>query len=384
MTEYIQSKFKTTRIVDGKLRKVIVDIFGGIINKNPTKDELKELKPYIGNFWNYVKNLPAKEKKEYLLGFIRYFHFKEKRVPTCYDFTNNLKYPSFNIYINVFGSWNDAIREAGLNLFRNCTDEELLDYPIKFYEENGKPPTERDFNNNPKYPNSGLYLRRFGWQKALKIIGLGVDSMVRRGIIDTNQQKGRLGELFVIDHFEEIGAIDKAGENCKNSYDGICPKGYNYDVKTSKYHGLWDFHLTNINIDEIEWFYLLAFNSDYTELLYAWRAPAIDFIEDIEKGRRLQIGINSDWKRNLENMKEYLITERIKPIFERWLTNIKNQDNSKESIVKNAREKIFKVHMIKDNMTDILRRRYELMMGFIETLSSEDDPAKLCISNNWY
>jgi len=40
--------------------------------------------------------------------------------------------------------------------------------------------------------------------------------------------------------------------------------------------------------------------------------------------------------------------------------------------------------MIKDNMTDILRRRYELMMGFIETLSSEDDPAKLCISNNWY
>lgn len=35
--------FISTRIIDGKLRKVIVDNIGTITNRNPTKEELKGL-----------------------------------------------------------------------------------------------------------------------------------------------------------------------------------------------------------------------------------------------------------------------------------------------------------------------------------------------------
>ena len=127
---------------------------------------------------------------------------------------------------------------------------------------------------------------------------------MKRGYIETSFQKGRLGEIFVLDHFNEIGS-DLSGENMNSPCDGICPKGYNYDVKTShlsenRLH--WRFHLDNFNIDEIEWFYLLAFNEDYTKLLFAWRIPALDLMKDIEKGL-IDIYFN-----NIKNFKEYEIT----------------------------------------------------------------------------
>lgn len=42
----IESRFVSTIIVGGKPRKVIVDICRDIINRNPTKEELKSLRPY--------------------------------------------------------------------------------------------------------------------------------------------------------------------------------------------------------------------------------------------------------------------------------------------------------------------------------------------------
>lgn len=338
MIEYKWSKFKTIRIIDEKLRKVIVDICGDIINRSSTNEDMKSLKQHITV--RDVLKLPEEEMKKYLLEFIKYFYYKEIRVPTAKDFRNNPKYPSSHTYQNVFGSWNNAIVAAGFqtNLgYRGggkslYTNEELLGYLIQFYEENGRSPTTEDFANNPRYPGKSIYWERFGgWQKALILIGLDIDSMVRRGVIDTNQQKARLGELFVLDHFEEIGVVDLSGKNCTSFCDGICPKGYNYDVKVSYFNiSYWYFNLKNKNIDRIEWFYLLAFNEGFTELLYVWRIPARNIIDDIRNG---YMYIN---KKRIENMKEYLITERIKPMFENWLDNIKVQDNSKEAIVQDA------------------------------------------------
>jgi len=339
MTENKWSRFISVRLIEGKPKKVIVDICGDIININPIKKELLGLKKEED-----VKisrghcNLSGEELKEYLLEFLRYFYYKEGRIPKKTDFQNNPKYPSSDIYYRVFGSWSNAIREAGLAPYYNMTDEEVLNYLIQFYEINGRPPSENDFKYDPRYPSFGTYVNRFGsWQRALKLTGLDTDSLVKKGIIDTEIQKGRLGELFIKDHYDEIGAIDLSGMNCLSHYDGICPDGYRYDVKCShlrKTH--WAFHINNSYIEEIEYYYLIAFNDDWTDLLYAWRIPSSDFLKDFDKGY-IYVGINSNWEYNVENMNKYLITKKVRPIFEKWLNNIKNQDNSKEVIVRESR-----------------------------------------------
>lgn len=338
------SKFRTDRIVDGKPRKVIVDICGNIINNNPTDEELKQIKKYPDIGGREISQLQEREKKTYLLEFLRYFYYKEGRVPFLIDFDSNKNYPSPKVYMKVFGSWNNAIREAGLQPrsrggknAKTCTDEELLKLLIQFYEEKGISPTVKDFNKDPKYPSYITYTRRFGsWQKALKLVCLDIDSMTRRGVIETLQQKGRLGEIFVIDHFNEIGSIDLSGENSNSSCDGICPKGYGYDVKTAYFgyeRSCWLFNLKNTNIDKIDWFYLLAFNEDFTELLYAWRIPASDLMGEIEKGRIL-IGLDNAYANNIKNLKEYEITEKIKPVCEKRRKNLRRW--TKEEILIDA------------------------------------------------
>lgn len=329
------SKFKSVRIVNGKQKSVIVNICGEILNKNPTKDDLKNIKPEISI--RELCKLPGQELKDCLLEYLKYFYYKEGKIPASLDFYKNPKYPSRELYRNVFVSWNSAIRDAGLipNRHRQLNNKELLTYLIQFYEENGRPPVAIDFYKNPKYPGRELYRKVFkSWQNALKFVGLDIDSMIKRGYIETSDQKGRLGEIFVFDHFNEIG-YDLSGENKNSSCDGICPQGYNYDVKTSyfKENGLfWRFHLDSVDIDEIEWFYLLAFNEDYTKLLFAWRIPALDLIEDIEKGQ-IWIHVN-----NLESLKEYEITEKIKHIYEKWRNNLRKW--TKEEILADARSKL--------------------------------------------
>ena len=315
MSEY---RFVSTRIVDGSSRNVIVDICGDIINRNPTREELKDLRP----------ELLKKEKvndKDILLEFLRYFNEKEGRPPKEEDFTHNPRYPSIRPYIDRFGSWNAAKADAGLinQRSKKYTEEELLEFLRKFERENGRPPTKRDFDNNPEYPSVQAYISMFGnWRNALKLVCLDVDSMIRKGVIETIDQKRRLAEILILEHFDKKEeAKDLSGENPLSHYDGICPRGKPYDVKSSALLSherflFWRFNLDNYSKDEIEWYYLLAFDEDYSELLYVWRIPAWDFMEYIEKGH-ISIGIN-----RVENMKQYEITEKIKPIFNNWLDKI--------------------------------------------------------------
>lgn len=75
---------------------------------------------------------------------------------------------------------------AGLqtNRVTNATDDELLGYLSWFYEDNGRPPTARDFIYNTKYPGFTIYQKRFGsWDKALKLVGLDVDTMIIKGVL---------------------------------------------------------------------------------------------------------------------------------------------------------------------------------------------------------
>jgi hypothetical protein len=244
MVEYYKSK----RIVD-RLKWVIVDETGKVVNNSPNKDELKGLE---------------REQKE-----------------------------------------NYKIRN------RVYTDEQLLWYLIQFYQKYGRPPTQRDFTNNFEYPNYQVYIKRFkNWSNALKLVELDVESMVRKGIVETDQQKARFSEIIIRDNFVNP-SIDLAGKNQCSPCDGICPNGKTYDVKSSGLHcdTQYIFRTNNKHKEEIEIYYLLGFNENYTELMYAWRIPG-----EIAEKDNFIVGLKSRAKFNVRNMKQYDITEELREV----------------------------------------------------------------------
>lgn len=247
-----EEKYKDWRMIDGKPKWIVVDDNRNIINRDHTKDELKGLKGF------------PKEK------------------------------------------YNNKRR-------RYYTDEQLLNYLIQFYKKYGRPPTMEDFKNNSEYPNPITYQKRFGsWTNALKMVGLDVESMIEKGVIITRQQKARFAEIIVIDHFEK-NPIDLAGENQNSPCDGICPNNKTYDVKSSKlmeYNGtlFWQFHTNNEHKDNIEIYYLLAFNEDWTKLKYGWRIPG-----EIAEKDKFYVGL-----KNCNNMKEYDITDKIRDVLKKY------------------------------------------------------------------
>lgn len=243
MTNHI---YTGIRILDKKQKKVIVDLFGDIINRNPTKEELKDLRPELSR-------QEMSNDKDILLEFLRYFNDKEGRPPSENDFKHNRKRPSYMSYVNMFGNWNSALKQVELD----------------------------------------------------------VDSMVKKGTIMTNDQKARFAELKIIDHFKHH-PIDLAGKNKNNPYDGICPNGNIYDVKSSKLYKIgnryhYQFATNNKYKDEIEIYYFLGFNEDYTILEHAWRIPG-----EMVDGNYFYIAsritkIYNNNTRDIESMKRYII-----------------------------------------------------------------------------
>lgn|SRR3990167_1902820 len=164
------------------------------------------------------------------------------------------------------------------------------------------------------------------WNNALKLVGMNWDTMIEQGNLETANQKGRSWEILVRDilngkSYLENKSVDLSGENCHSTYDGICPNGKTYDAKSSKLHigGYWSFHTANKDKDEdkeaIEVYHFGAFNEDYIKLLYVWEAPG-----EMVESDYFYVGINGINCRefNVENMKEYDITDKFKELYERY------------------------------------------------------------------
>jgi hypothetical protein len=199
---------------------------------------------------------------------------------------------------------------------QSYTKEQLLWYLIQFYEKYGRPPGQNDFTNNSEYPSFMTYRNYFGsWSAALKLVGLDVESMVKKGIIETIEQKRRFGEMIIRDHFKEY-SIDLAGENCRSHCDGICPNGKNYDVKSSRFYKdykRYEFGIKNKYKDEIEIYYFLAFNEDWTKLNYGWRIPG-EFVAS----SAFTVGTNLGYEFTVDNMEEYDITDELRKILDKY------------------------------------------------------------------
>ena len=160
--------YKDYRFINEKVRTVIVDEDGRILNRNPIKEELKKLE-----IVKYKKLLYSDKE---LIEALKRFYEEKVRVPIENDFVNNPKYPCYRIYSNRIG-WTNAIILAGIydkrDIKKKYTDEELLNSLKRFYEKNGRVPVANDFNNDPKYPSDSTIIIRFGtWNNAIEMAGL--------------------------------------------------------------------------------------------------------------------------------------------------------------------------------------------------------------------
>lgn len=95
---------------------------------------------------------------------------QQKHIPICHT-----------VYKRIFGSWNNALREAGLVPYSNKNDQELLEELKRVSKELGKVPTVTECHQIKL--NVSRYQKRFGsWNKALELAGLPVKNSRRRGI----------------------------------------------------------------------------------------------------------------------------------------------------------------------------------------------------------
>ena len=215
-----------------------------------------------------------------------------------------------------------SLEEYKYKVNERYTDKQLLDFLKKYYKETGRVPISRDLVNNPRYPGITTYARRFkSLGRALKLVGLDVDAMVMQGVLQDTNHMGRLFEIIVRDNFEEKSE-DLSGGKHGSPCDGICPRGKSYDAKSSKLYRergeYWKFTTRNRYKEEIEYYYFGAFNEDWTSLEHVWRVPG----EVVDKDHFL-IGLNGNWDHNVENMKEYEITDKFKGISIKYMKTIR-------------------------------------------------------------
>jgi len=98
------------------------------------------------------------------------------RTPTSRDMAEDGKYATSN-YSRKFGSWNDAVREVGLEATRerDVPREDLIDEIQRLAEELGGPPTVAEMKEHGCYGVSTCSNEFGTWNKALKTAGVGTN-----------------------------------------------------------------------------------------------------------------------------------------------------------------------------------------------------------------
>ena len=137
--------------------------------------------------------------------------------PTVDDMREHGKFGS-TTYEREFGSWNEAIEEAELdrNIQRNITTSELIEQLIQFADELGRTPTKPEMNKKGPYAAT-TYLRKFGsWNEALEQAGLQIN--IEKNISDDNliEEIKRLADE--LDRTPSRRDMDQYGEFSSNSY----------------------------------------------------------------------------------------------------------------------------------------------------------------------
>ena len=153
----------------------------GIKNNMPSS---KTFGKRFGSFNNALRlaGIPiTKEYKRYnnnkLITILKLFAKKIGKTPRRKDFYYNKNMPDPNTYKIKFGSFNKAIKLAGLEInnskFFYYTNKELLNLLTKISKKLGRTPNNYDFKHMKELPSMWIYHKRFGsYTNAVLEVGL--------------------------------------------------------------------------------------------------------------------------------------------------------------------------------------------------------------------
>jgi hypothetical protein len=84
---------------------------------------------------------------DFLIRELKRFYNIYNKVPTATDFDSNSEYPTHKVYAKHFGSWNNALREAGMDVnlqFNNYTKEDMIRIGLEHYNNSGEIPLSHE------------------------------------------------------------------------------------------------------------------------------------------------------------------------------------------------------------------------------------------------
>lgn len=147
-------------------------------------DDFPSLQVYYDRFDSWANALeragiePPPSRKytdDELLVVLREFADSLGRAPTMEEIQTSESMPGPTVFKDHFGTWNDALREAGLDPVRRAqyTDEELLDTLRDLATILNKTPTMQEIQEREGLPSSSVYQNQFGsWNSAVREAGL--------------------------------------------------------------------------------------------------------------------------------------------------------------------------------------------------------------------
>ncbi|MFC4450194.1 homing endonuclease associated repeat-containing protein [Halorussus aquaticus] len=138
-------------------------------------------------------------------------------------------------YQEVFGGWNEALEDAGLDPeemgSKRIPDRELLAELQRLYTELGTPPTQRDMTERGEYSNRTYQLRFGSWSNALQ-----------EAMLDTNDGLSEAELLREIERLaDQLGRAPKAAE--------MDERGEYAPVTYHRRFGSWRQALTEADLD---------------------------------------------------------------------------------------------------------------------------------------
>jgi len=185
--------------------------FADHLGRPPTASEVNDdseytvgLNTYTRRFgsWNETLErcgLKVNEQKgyddTYLIEKLQDLHHRLGTVPTQADLADDDETPSLSPYQNIFGSWNDALRAAGLEPTQQhrISDDELIDELTTLAAELGRPPRYQEISDRDDTFSTTAYERAFGsFTDALRAAGLPVNFRAR---VDRDYLIDQLREL---------------------------------------------------------------------------------------------------------------------------------------------------------------------------------------------
>ncbi len=155
--------------------------------------------------------------KDELLDEIRRLADGRNNPPTAAEMKDNGNY-SDTTYQNRFGSWNKALREAGYNpnVETTVTDTDLLEEIHRLAPNPNEPPTAQHFDEEGKFDRS-RYVSRWGsWNNAVREAGYEVN---KRGEITENELIHEIQRLAAeLNRIPTTGEIEKKGKYAESLY----------------------------------------------------------------------------------------------------------------------------------------------------------------------